>query len=86
MKVKRIALLIGSLFVAVVSVLSACRIEDRIWQVLLIVSAFVSLFLAIIKLIDSRKTAEEIAKLKQNQLDVRIEGETVVFIKGEGNK
>lgn len=86
MTIKRIFILIGYLFIAIISVLSAFRVEEMLWRCSLIASATVSLVLAIIRLIDSRRTTEEIEELRNNQLDVKVENGTLEFVKGPQNK
>ena len=62
---KHVFLLCGYVFVAVISLLSAYRFDEVLWRCLLIVSAIISLALAIIRIIDSKKTAQDVVMLKK---------------------
>ena len=81
MAFKSVVLLIGYSFVSVISFLSACMIADVVWMILLMASAVVSLLLAIIRFVDSQKTQKELAELKNNQLDVKVEKSTLKCFK-----
>jgi len=81
MAFKRVVLLIGYSFVSVISFLSAFMIADVVWKILLMASAVVSLLLAIIRFVDSQKTQKELAELKNNQLDVKVEKSTLKCFK-----
>ena len=85
MSFKNTLLLIGYLFISSVSIVSAFRVEEALWTILLIVSSAISLALAIVSLVDAKKTTEEIKNLKKNQLGVHVEGETIVYTKGVDN-
>ena len=63
--------LIGFLFIAGVSIAGALRIEGTTWRVLLILSAVVSLVLAIARLLKNKNMAKKIRRLEENQLSVR---------------
>lgn len=60
------------------------RIEVVFMKILLILSAMVSLVLAVTRLVDSKKTAERIKRLEKNQLSVRYDEseEKLYFEKG----
>lgn len=77
-------MLAGHVFVASVSVIGAFRIEGSSWQVLLILSSIVTLVLAITRMQSSKKMAEKIGTLEENQLSVRYdkEKEALYFEKG----
>lgn len=62
--------LIGYLFVAVVAVFAALRIDNQLLMVLLIISATVSLILAITLLISAKKTGERIKYLEEHHLSI----------------
>lgn len=62
--------LIGYLFVAVVAVFAALRIDNQLLMVLLIISATVSLILAITRLISAKKTGERIKYLEEHHLSI----------------
>lgn len=74
---------ICSLFVALVAIISACAVNNILLRVLLILSALVSLLLAIWNSIAVKKIKKEMSDLKKNQLSVEYNDETVVFNKGE---
>lgn len=77
--------LIGHIFVAVVAVISALRINDLMLLVLLVISAIVSLILAITRMITAKKTRERIKYLEENQLSVSYDAKEkrFSFIKGK---
>lgn len=60
------------------------RVEGFFMKILLILSAMVSLVLAVTRLVDSKKTAERIKRLEKNQLSVRYDEseEKLYFEKG----
>lgn len=76
--------LIGYLFVAVVAVITALRIDSQLLLVLLITSALISLILAITRVISAKKTGERIKRLEDNQLSVSYDAneEMLSFNKG----
>lgn len=76
--------LAGFIFIASVSVAGAFRIEGTAWRVLLIMSAVVSLILAIARMQKNKRMAKKIQKLEENQLSVRYdeEKEALYFEKG----
>lgn len=63
-------LLLGYIFVAVVSITAALRVDSLFLSVLLISSAIVSLILAIFRLVSAKKTGDRIKYLEENQLSV----------------
>ena len=74
----------GFVFIACVSIAGAFRIEGTAWRVLLIMSAVVSLILAITRMMKNKRMAKKIQKLEENQLSVRYdeEKEMLCFEKG----
>lgn len=81
---KTFLMLFGYIFIAGVSVIGTFRIEVVFMKILLILSAMVSLVLAVTRLVDSKKTAERIKRLEKNQLSVRYDEskEKLYFEKG----
>ena len=76
--------LTGFVFIAGVSIAGAFRMEGTAWRVLLILSAVVSLVLAIVGMLKNRHMAKKIKTLEENQLSVRYdkEKEAIYFEKG----
>ena len=74
----------GYVFVAGVSATGAFRVEGTTWQVLLIMSAVISLILAISRILKNKSMAKKIQTLEENQLSVRYdkEKEALCFEKG----
>lgn len=84
-KIRILLPLIGYIFVAVVAIISALRIDDLLLLVLLVISAIVSLILAITRMITAKKTGDRIKYLEENQLSVSYDAkeEKFSFIKGK---
>lgn len=61
--------LVGYVFVTVVSVIAALRMEENVIKVLLILSALVSLVLAVSRIVSSRRMAKRIQKLEEEKQD-----------------
>ncbi len=61
--------LVGHMLVTVVSVISAFRVEEEVYKVLLILSAIVSLILAVSRIVSSRRMEEKIKKLEEEKQD-----------------
>ena len=76
--------LAGFVFITGVSIAGAFRIEGTIWRVLLILSAIVSLVLAIARMLKNKRMAKKIKTLEENQLSVRYDKgkRCVVFEEG----
>ena len=81
---KNYLMLVGYIFIAGVSVIGTFRVEGFFMKILLILSAMVSLVLAVTRLVDSKRTVERIKKLEKNQLSVRYDEseEKLYFQKG----
>lgn len=62
--------LIGYLFVAVVAIIAALRIENLPLMILLFISAIVSLILAITRLLSAKRMGERIKYLEDNHLSL----------------
>lgn len=62
--------LIGYLFVAVVAIIAALRIDNLPLMILLIISAIVSLILAITRLLSAKRMGERIKYLEDNHLSL----------------
>ena len=62
--------LIGYLFVAVVAIIAALRIENMPLMILLFISAIVSLILAITRLLSAKRMGERIKYLEDNHLSL----------------
>lgn len=71
--------LLGYIFVAVVAIIAASRIDNQVILVLLVTSAIVSLILAITRLISAKKTGERIKYLEDNQLSVSYDAKEEEF-------
>ena len=71
-------------FIGGVSIAGAFRIEDTIWRVLFIISAVISLTLAITRMLKNRSIAKKIKTLEEHQLSVRYDDkkEILNFEKG----
>lgn len=76
--------LLGYIFVALSAIITAICINSQSLSVLLILSAIVSLILAITRLVSAKKTEERIKYLEKNQLSVsyNAEDETLSLKKG----
>ncbi len=61
--------LIGVTFIAVVSVISAFFIENLTLRILLIISAVVTLVIAVLGILSNRKLSKEIKKLEEDKQD-----------------
>lgn len=59
----------GYVFVAVVSVIAALRMEENIIKVLLALSALMSLILAVSRIVSSKRMEEKIRKLEEEKQD-----------------
>ncbi len=77
--------LAGFVFIAGVSIVGAFRIEGTAWRVLLILSAIVSLVLAIARMLKNKSMAKKIKTLEENQLSVEYDAneEKLSFKKGK---
>lgn len=77
--------LAGFVFIAGVSIAGAFRIEGTAWRVLLILSAIVSLVLAIARMLKNKSMAKKIKTLEENQLSVEYDAneEKLSFKKGK---
>lgn len=74
----------GYLFVFAIAIISAISIEQPLWRVLLIVSAIVTLVLAVTRLISAKKLGKRVKYLEDNQLSMSYnkEEECLSFKKG----
>lgn len=61
--------LVGYVFVTVVSMISAFRVEERDIMELLLLSALVSLVLAVSRIVGSKRMEEKIRKLEEEKHD-----------------
>lgn len=61
--------LVGYVFVTVVSMISAFRVEERDIMELLLLSALVSLVLAVSRIVGSKRMEEKIRKLEKEKQD-----------------
>ena len=77
--------LVGFVFIAGASIAGAFRIEGIAWRVLLIMSAVVSLILAITRMLKNKSMAKKIKTLEENQLSVEYDAneEKLSFKKGK---
>lgn len=73
----------GYVFISLVSICAAIRIEDLLLKFLLVISAVVSLILAISRLLASRKMSKRIKELEEKQLSVRVDDGMLVFEQGK---
>ena len=73
--------LIGSVFVSMVSILAALQAKNLILQLLLVLSAIVSLILAITHLSSAKKMIARIKDLEDNQLSAEYDDETLILKK-----
>lgn len=69
MKLSAWLVLLGNLFVAVVSLIAAIRVEETILKVLLILSTLVALAIAVWRLYSNMRINDEIKKLKEDKQD-----------------
>lgn len=76
--------LVAYLFVAIASIIAIFRPEGMIWIIVFVLSAVVSLILAITRMLKNKKMAEKIRKLEEKQLSVRYDKgkRCVVFEQG----
>lgn len=69
MKLSSRLVLFGSIFVAVVSMIAAFRVEGTIMKVLLALSTLVTLAIAVWRVYCKKRTDAEIKKLKEDKQD-----------------
>lgn len=83
-KIGTIFSIAGYLFVFAISIISAISIEQPLWRVLLIVSALVTLVLAVTRLISAKKLGKRVKYLEDNQLSMSYnkEEERIIVKKG----
>ena len=62
--------LLGYLFVAVIAIIAALQVDNSLLSVLLIISAIISLILAVTRLISAKKTEERIKYLEDHHLSM----------------
>lgn len=79
---KYIISLLGYVFIALVSILSAMAVNSVWLRILLYTSSVISLGLAVKNVINDKKMKKEIEDLKNNQLSVSFKGDTLVFKEG----
>lgn len=77
---KTILSLLGYFFVAGVSIWSALQVNSPLAKILLVVSAFVSLVLAVTRLFTTLKMANKIRSLEENQWYIEPDSCTQTFI------
>ncbi len=65
-KIGTIFSIAGYLFVFAISIISAISIEQPLWRVLLIVSALVTIVLAVTRLIFAKKLGKRVKYLEDN--------------------
>lgn len=76
--------LIGYMYVSVVAFISALHVDNDMLMIMLIISAVVSLALALTRLISSRKMAARIKHLEEHHLSVSYDEENEGLIIKEG--
>lgn len=69
MKLSTWLVLVGSIFVAVVSLIAAFSVEDMVLMALLVLSTLVSLVIAVWEIYYENKMTDEINKLKEDKQD-----------------
>ena len=82
---KNVLIITGCVFNAVVSILAATKVEDQFLKILLIVSALVSLALAITRVYSYMKIEKRIKELEDNQITAEYveDAETLFLNKGK---
>lgn len=73
----------GYVFISLVSIYAAIRAEELLQTILLVLSAVVSLILAVSRLLSSRKMSERIKELEERQLSVKVDDGVLVFEQGQ---
>ena len=82
--IKQCVSLAGYVFVFLVSIVAAFQVKDNFYLfVLLIVSAAISLGLAIDRFVSSRRMEKRIQELEDNQLTPIVDDHTLVFKVGK---
>ena len=69
MKFSTWLVLAGSIFVAVVSLIAAFRVEGLVLKIMIILSTMVTLAIAVWRLYNSKRMNDEITKLKDGKQD-----------------
>ncbi len=75
--------LVGYVFVSIVSIFAALQTKQLVLELLLVLSAVVSLILAITRLSSSKKMIARIKDLEDNQLSVGYDDGTFIIEKGK---
>ena len=75
MGVKSWLTLVAYLFVAITSIFAIFRPEGMIWIIVFVLSAIVSLILAITRLLNNKKMAERIRYLEEHHLSIETDDE-----------
>ncbi len=75
--------LVGYVFFSIVSIFSALQTKQLVLELLLVLSAVVSLILAITRLSSSKKMIARIKDLEDNQLSVGYDDGTFIIEKGK---
>ena len=70
---KKYLVIAGYLFVSIVSIIMAIRVEGSIYKILLIASTIISLVLAVTRTSTTKKMSERIKTLEENQLSVSVD-------------
>ena len=77
---------IGYLFVSVISIIGAFRIDNLYLRILLIVSALVSLVLGVSRLNSSNSIVKRVKELEDNQHSFEVEGEVLSISNKKNSK
>ena len=82
--VKRWFAIVAYLFVAIASIIAIFRPEGMIWIVVFVLSAVVSLILAITRMLNNKKMADRIRYLEKHHLSIETDDENEGLIIKEG--
>ena len=77
---------VAYLFVAIASIIAIFRPEGKIWIIVYVLSAVVSLILAITRLLNNKKMTDRIRYLEKHHLSLEIDEENEGIIVKEGLK
>ena len=75
MGIKSWLTVVAYLFVAITSIFAIFRPEGMIWIIVFVLSAIVSLILAITRLLNNKKMAERIRYLEEHHLSIETDDE-----------
>ena len=84
MGIKSWLTLVAYLFVAIASIIGIFRPEGKIWIIVFVLSAVVSLILAITRMLNNKKMADRIRYLEKHHISIETDDENEDLIIKEG--